>query len=129
GLVVVVVADEVLDRVVREELLELAVQLRGQGLVRRHHQGWLLHPLDDVGDGVGLARAGDAQQRLPRKPVLEAFDEPLDRPRLVARGLVRGNELERGGGRGAGHRGRRAGPAVERSTWMGAGAAFSYPGP
>jgi hypothetical protein len=36
GLVVVVVGDEVLDRVVREELAELAVQLRGQGLVVGH---------------------------------------------------------------------------------------------
>jgi hypothetical protein len=35
GLVVVVVADEVLHRVLREELAELAVQLRGQRLVRR----------------------------------------------------------------------------------------------
>jgi hypothetical protein len=34
GLVVVVVADEILDRVVREEALELAVELRGQRLVR-----------------------------------------------------------------------------------------------
>jgi hypothetical protein len=35
GLVVVVVADEVLDRVLRKELAELAVQLRGQRLVGR----------------------------------------------------------------------------------------------
>jgi hypothetical protein len=33
GLVVVVVADEVLDRIPGEELAKLAVQLRGQGLV------------------------------------------------------------------------------------------------
>ena len=37
GLVVVVVGDEVLDRVVREELAELAVQLRGERLVVRQH--------------------------------------------------------------------------------------------
>ena len=35
GLVVVVVGDEVLDRVLREERLELAVQLGGQRLVGR----------------------------------------------------------------------------------------------
>ena len=39
GLVVVVVGDEVLDRVVGEEALELAVQLRGERLVGREHQG------------------------------------------------------------------------------------------
>lgn len=36
-LVIVVIADEVLHRVVREKRLELAVQLRRQRLVRRHH--------------------------------------------------------------------------------------------
>jgi hypothetical protein len=38
GLVVVVVGDEVLDRVVGEELAQLAVELRGQRLVRRQDQ-------------------------------------------------------------------------------------------
>src|SRR3546814_12158764 len=37
-LVVVVVRDERLDRIVREKLLELAVQLRRQGLVRRRSE-------------------------------------------------------------------------------------------
>ena len=37
-LVVVVVADEVLDGVVRKEAFEFAVQLGGQDLVRRQHQ-------------------------------------------------------------------------------------------
>src|SRR3546814_1452302 len=46
-LVVVVVRDEILDRIVREKLLELAVQLRRQGLVRRHDQRRPLQLLDD----------------------------------------------------------------------------------
>ena len=44
-LVVVVVADEVLDGVVREELFELGVELRGERLVRREHERRLLHLL------------------------------------------------------------------------------------
>ena len=64
GLVVVVVADEVLDRVVREELLELAVELGGQRLVVRHHQRRAVDSLDDLGHDVGLAGAGRAQKRL-----------------------------------------------------------------
>jgi hypothetical protein len=83
-LVVVVVADEVLHRVVREERLELAVQLRGQGLVRRHHQGRLLDALNHVGDGVGLAGAGHTQQGLFGHPRLEIGHQLLDRQRLVA---------------------------------------------
>ncbi len=38
GLVIVVVGDEILDRVVGEEALELAIELRGQRLVRREDQ-------------------------------------------------------------------------------------------
>ena len=48
GLVVVEVADEVLDGVVREELAELGVQLGGQGLVVGEHQRGLLVLLDDL---------------------------------------------------------------------------------
>jgi len=91
---VVVIADEVLHRVVRKELLELPVELRRQRLVRRHDDGRLLHTLDDVGDGVGLARAGDAQQRLRREACLEAFTEQLDGLRLVAGGLIGRYELK-----------------------------------
>src|SRR5690606_23311714 len=94
GLVVVVVADEVLDRVMGKERLELAVQLRRQRLVRRHHQGRLLYLLDDVGDGIGLARAGNAQQGLAGEPGLEPRDEFLDRLRLVPRRLVGGDQFE-----------------------------------
>ena len=63
-LVVVVIADEILDRVFREEGLELAIELRRQGLVGRQDQGRALGGLDDLGHGEGLARAGDAQQHL-----------------------------------------------------------------
>ena len=62
GLVVVVVADEVLDGVVRQQLAELVGELGGQGLVRRHHQGRSLQPLDQPRRGRGLAGAGRAQQ-------------------------------------------------------------------
>ena len=43
GLVEVVIGDEVFDRIVREEILELVVELGGQSLVVRHHDasgGW-----------------------------------------------------------------------------------------
>ena len=64
GLVVVVVGDEVLDRVVGEEALELAVELRRQRLVGRQDQRRALRRGDDVRHGEGLARAGDAEQHL-----------------------------------------------------------------
>ena len=57
GLVVVEVADEVLDGVVREELAELRVQLRGERLVVGEHERRLVVRRDDRGEREGLARA------------------------------------------------------------------------
>ena len=72
-LVVVVVGDEVLDRVAREELPQLVGELRGEGLVRLHHQDRPLQPLGQPGDGGRLAGAGRAQQH----HVLLAAGDPL----------------------------------------------------
>ncbi len=63
-LIIIVVADEILHRVVREELLELAVELGRQGLVGGQHQGGQVDLGDDVGDGKGLAGTGDPQEHL-----------------------------------------------------------------
>jgi hypothetical protein len=84
GLVVVVVGNEILDRVLGKELAEFRVQLRRQGLVRRQHQRRATQPRDHVGHGVGLARAGDAEQGLEREAVVEALGQQADRLGLVA---------------------------------------------
>ncbi len=94
GLVVVVVADEVLDPVVGEELAHLLCELRGQRLVRREDQGRALGLLDGPGDGGRLARAGDAEQRLEPLPLVDALGERRDRGRLVAGGLEVGDDTE-----------------------------------
>ncbi len=77
-LVIVVIGDEVLDRIVREERLELVIKLRRQRLVVRQDQRGTIDLLDDLGHREGLARAGDAQQHL----VLVAIE---DRPASVTR--------------------------------------------
>ena len=94
GLVVVVVADEVLDPVLREHLPELGRELRGQRLVRREHQRGPLRLRDHVGDREALPRTGDAEQGLEPVAVVEAAAERGDRFRLVARGLHIGDEIE-----------------------------------
>ena len=86
GLVVVVVRDEILDRVRREEALELAVELRGQRLVRRQDQRGALRLGDDVRHRERLARAGDAEQHLVALVLPHAIDQFRDRLRLVAVG-------------------------------------------
>ena len=52
---------KILHRILREELLELPVQLSGQGLIVRYDQSGLIQGGDDVGHGESLARTGDAK--------------------------------------------------------------------
>ena len=111
GLVVVVVADEVLDRVVGEDLAELVGQLGAQRLVGRDHQGRALDRLDHVRDRERLAGAGGTQQREVRLPGLDALGELRDRLRLVAGGLEVGGDTERGHGAIVGP------PADTHGTW------------
>ncbi|MNL15349.1 hypothetical protein D3C87_1363300 [compost metagenome] len=90
-LVVVVVGNEILHGIVREERLELAVQLRRQGLVRCQHQRRTLHLGDHVGDAESLARAGHTEQRLVRQPGFDALDHQANGFRLIAGGLETGD--------------------------------------
>ena len=94
GLVVVVVGDEVLDRVVREELAELAAELRRQGLVVGEHERGPLDLLDHEPHRGRLARAGDAEQRLEALAGLDALGQRGDRLGLVGHGRVGRVELE-----------------------------------
>ena len=94
-LVVVVVRDEVFDRIAREELAELRIQLRRQRLVRRKHNRRTPHLRDHIGHGEGLARARHAQQCLVRQAVFDVLDELADRFRLVAGRRIRLVQLER----------------------------------
>src|SRR5262245_43815048 len=94
GLVIVVIGHEILDRVVGEERLELAVELRGQRLVGRKDQRRPLRRLDHLGHGVGLARAGDAEQHLVALVPIDPLDQFDDRLRLVAPGLEVGLDDE-----------------------------------
>ena len=96
GLVVVVVADEVLHCVLRKELAKLAVQLRGQGFVGRKDDGWPPQAGDDVGHGEGFARTRHAQQGLEGFAVFHALHQLFDGGGLVA---GRGIRLEQVKGR------------------------------
>ena len=95
GLVVIVVTDEILHRILGEELAELAVELSGQGFVGRKHDGGPAQAGDHVGHGEGLARTRHTQKGLKHLPVAHAFDQLLDRRGLVTRGRVRHEQLKR----------------------------------
>ena len=100
GLVVVVVADEILHRILREELAELAVELSSQGFVGGKHNGGPTQAGDHVGHGEGLTRARHAQQRLKHLTVAHTFDQLLNRRGLITGGRVRHEQLKRRIGEG-----------------------------
>ena len=95
GLVIIVIGDEELDRIVGEEARKFAVELGGEDLVGREHERRALQRLDHLGHGVGLARAGDAEQDLGLLLLAELIDQFGDRRRLVARRLIIGDQPER----------------------------------
>jgi len=98
GLVVVVVRDEVLHRVVGEEFAELRVELRGERLVRSHHERRAVDLLHHAGDREGLSTAGYAEEGLVRVPALHPVDECANRLGLVALGGEIGDQFEIPGG-------------------------------
>ena len=94
GLVVVVVTDEVLDSVMREERAHLGVELCGEGLVMREDQRRPVELGDDIGYGEGLAATGNAEQGLRPCAGADAVHQCGDGLRLVAGRSVWGLEFE-----------------------------------
>ena len=64
------------------------VELGGERLVVGQHQRGALRVLNEFGDGVSLAGAGDAQQNLVLFGVADAAGELLESARLVAARLI-----------------------------------------
>ena len=83
-LVVVVVADEVLDRVVGEEAPKLLVELGGERLVVRHDERRPVHRLDHPGNGIGLPGTRHSQEHLVRITTVEPLGELLDGSLLIS---------------------------------------------
>ena len=96
GLVVVVVRDEVLDRVIRQQLAQLIRQLRRQRLVLHEHQGRTLHRLNQPGGRRGLTGTGGTHQHNVFLAVLHALGELGNSLGLVA-GRLEGADYLKGG--------------------------------
>ncbi len=93
-LVVVVVRDEVLDRIVRKKLPELTVQLRRQRLVVRKDERRLAIVGEHVRQRHRLARARDAEKGLVPVAPEDTLRQLGDRLGLVTSGLKWGEYLE-----------------------------------
>ena len=95
GLVIVVVTDEIFDRVLRKKLAELAIELGGQSFVRRKDDGGTAHARNHIGHGEGFARARHAQQGLKDFAVVDAFDQFVDGGGLIPCWRIRLEQLKR----------------------------------
>lgn len=88
-LIIIVIADKILDGILRKKLPKLLKQLRRQRLVMRDHQCRLAHPRNHIGHRERLAAARDPQQRLIPLPVPNRRHQPLNRRRLIPPRLER----------------------------------------
>jgi hypothetical protein len=86
-LILIVVADEILDGVTREEFFEFGVELGGERLIMGKHERGSLKLLNDMSHGEGFARTGCAEQGLILVAPDDAFNELFDGFWLVASGL------------------------------------------
>ena len=92
--VVIVVADEVFDGVLRKEILEFVIELRSERLIVREDNRRAVRGGDHFGHRECLAGAGDAEQDLMLFADVNAVRKLGDGLRLVAAGLVVAGEFE-----------------------------------
>ncbi len=93
-LIIVVIADEKLNRILRKEFFELAVKLSGQSLVVGDDQRGFLNPLDHIGHGEGLTGAGHAEKSLMGDALENSLAQLFNGLRLISLGLELGDKLE-----------------------------------
>ena len=77
-LIVIVVADEILNRVMGKKGFELAVKLRGEGFVGSDNKGWFLDSRYHIGNSKGLSGPRYANQNLVLEPLLQPLGKGID---------------------------------------------------
>ena len=83
GLIVIVVADEILDVILREKALKFAIKLRRERFIMRHYERGNSEALDDICHAESLTRAGNAEKSLVFVAALKARDDAFDRFFLI----------------------------------------------
>jgi hypothetical protein len=79
---------------VREELFELAVELRRKRFVVRHDERRLVHPRDDVRNSERLSAARNAEENLMFVSAEDTLRQLTDGFWLITAGFEIGNELK-----------------------------------
>ena len=88
GLVIIIIADEILHGVIREKLAKLGAELRRKYLIVREDERRAVYSGDNVCHSKRLARACYAEQGLLFHAAVYALYQLIYRLRLVARGLI-----------------------------------------
>ena len=83
-LVVVVVADKVLDGIIREKITHFRIKLSRKRFIRRHNQRGNADSGNDIGHGKGLTGSRNPEKRLSRQALSNPLSEFLNRLSLVA---------------------------------------------
>ncbi len=93
-LVIIVVADEILDGVLREKFPKLGTELGRQRFVVGENERRAVHPRDHVRHSKRFSGARHAQQRLLFVAALQTLYQLLDRLRLIAGRLILGYKFK-----------------------------------
>ena len=93
-LVVIVVRDEILDRIFREKFLELPIKLPSKCLIMSNDQGRFIDLGNDLAHGIGLPRTSRSHQDLGLLAPLDIIHQLLDGLRLIPRRLVFGDQFK-----------------------------------
>ena len=87
-LVIIVVRHEILNRIIRKKLLELAVELTGKGFVVGDDKRWLVFTRNHLTHGIGLPSSRCPQQDLRFLTIFDTLTQGLNRCWLVTRRLI-----------------------------------------
>ena len=83
GLIIIVVADEVLDVILRKKALKFAIKLCCERFIMRHYERGNSEALDDICHSKSFARAGNSEEGLVFVAALKACDDAFDRFFLI----------------------------------------------
>ena len=87
-LIIIVIGYKIFHGVIWKKLAEFLTQLGGQRLIVGKHQRGALDGLNDLGHGVGLARARYAHEHLLTEALLHTLGEGGNGLRLIACGAI-----------------------------------------
>ena len=90
GLVIIVIADKIPHRVIREKRFKLIVKLSRKGFIMSEHQSRFLHLFYDVGNGISFSGTRYSEQSLGAWAGSQALDQFFDGLGLVSRRLIVG---------------------------------------